>query len=129
MRPGHWGVDSLPYEKMVWRLSGFSNCRLIAHDFAGPSSGTSSFPYYETCKVGRDPEQCQFIIPGNEGTVSRVHAELKFFPGRGLGLRDLKAVNGTFLNDERIGSDDYKMLNAGDRVRLGNLLLDVSYPR
>jgi pSer/pThr/pTyr-binding forkhead associated (FHA) protein len=129
MKPVHWAVDSQPFERRVWRLSGFSNGKTVAYEFAGPSSGTSSFPFFEICRVGRDPDQCQFPIPVHEKSVGRVHAELRFFFDRGLGLRDLRSTNGTFLNGRPVGDVDHVTIEVGDEITLGAFLLKVSYPR
>ncbi len=54
-------------------------------------------------------------------TVSNFHAEVLHEEGR-LVLRDLGSTNGTYLNDEVIHE---AQLQSGDRVRIGNHILDV----
>ena len=51
-----------------------------------------------------------------DATVSRHHA-LIIETGRGVALRDLRSVNGTYVNDRNIGSDKHLLKN-GDRIRL-----------
>jgi pSer/pThr/pTyr-binding forkhead associated (FHA) protein len=112
----------------VWLFSGFTaEGDKFAHEFSGPESGARSFPFAETCLIGRDRDRCGFFIA--DPTVSRVHAELRYFAGRGVGIRDMKSANGTFVDGHRIGPDGYQMLDIGALVRIGNVTVTVSYPR
>lgn len=124
-----WGDDDRPFEERTWRFSGFcSNGRPIGYEYNGPHSSTQSFPYLPLCRVGRDPERCNFVLPVHEDSVGRLHAELEFVVGRGLGIRDLNSRNRTFVNDREVNSE-LIFLKVGDTVRFGRLTLRVSYPR
>ena len=121
------GLQSTKLDNRVWRLSGFSpEGREISHEFAGLHGGTGSVPYREISLIGRDPCQCQFFI--DHMSVSRVHAELRFFVGRGVGLRDLSSRNGTFVNGKQVFYE-FEMLDVMHKVKIGLVELMVSYPR
>ena len=79
--------------------------------------------------IGRQ-EDCGIVLP--ENTVSRYHCLLDINPPQ-VKLQDFGSLNGTFLNDEKIGQrerdqsweearseehDEYE-LHDGDRIRLG----------
>ena len=51
-----------------------------------------------------------------ESTVSRQHALIIETP-HGVALRDLHSVNGTYVNDRNIGTEEHLLKN-GDRIRL-----------
>ena len=51
--------------------------------------------------------------------VSRRHCEIRPWDGDFV-IKDLKAQNGTYLNEERI---DVAVLRCGDRIRVGNTLV------
>jgi hypothetical protein len=57
--------------------------------------------------------------------VSRRHCRFVFSGGRWQ-VRDLRSLNGTFVNDERVEQSE---LRAGDRVRLGGLVFVVELAR
>ena len=122
------GFQSDVVEKKVWRLSGFSSRdgREISHEFAGPHSGTDTVPFMEICLIGRDPELCHFVI--DDPSVSRLHAELRYFIGKGVGLRDRGSRNRSFINGREL-SDQFTILEVLDKVRFGLVDLTVSYPR
>jgi serine/threonine-protein kinase len=64
-------------------------------------------------KLGRDPE------------ISRRHAMIRQ-DGEKLVIEDLGSTNGTFVNDRRI--DAPYELSAGDRIAVGDTVLEVSIP-
>jgi hypothetical protein len=66
--------------------------------------------------IGRT-DQCDLVI--DDSLVSRKHACIERKDGRFL-LQDLKSTNGTFLNGEFI---DVCVLNHGDKIRIGNTVL------
>jgi len=87
------------------------------------------------CFVGR-AGVCQLHVPNS--TVSRLHCLLDIDPPS-IHIRDLGSRNGTFVNGELIGKrsplhtmeeaaleeqPDFS-LHSGDKVELGNLLLEV----
>ena len=74
--------------------------------------------------LGRAPTN-QVVI--EEPTVSSVHAVI-WREGRGTWVRELRASNGTFLNDEPIVGPT--VLNDGDRLALGpKLAMRVAIPQ
>jgi pSer/pThr/pTyr-binding forkhead associated (FHA) protein len=54
-----------------------------------------------------------------DSSVSREHAAIERKDGRFI-LEDLKSTNGTFINGE---STDVRVLNHGDKIRVGNTVL------
>lgn len=80
--------------------------------YKGPDSGTR-FPLTEDLiSVGRAPE-CDVFL--DDVTVSRHHAE--FLHGsEGWLIRDLKSLNGTYVNRNRV---DQHRLQQGDEVQIG----------
>ena len=72
--------------------------------------------------VGRDPSA---DVTVDDPEVSTRHAA--FVPGDdGVVVEDLDSTNGTFVNDQRLSGS--RQLQAGDRVRLGNTVLEVRAP-
>ena len=61
---------------------------------------------------------------GDDGEISRRHAYVSRGSDGRLTIEDLGSANGTFVNDERI--DAPVMLEAGDVVRLGRAVLEVT---
>lgn len=80
--------------------------------YKGPDAGTR-FPLTDDLvSVGRSPESSVFL---DDVTVSRHHAE--FLHGsEGWLLRDLKSLNGTYVNRNRV--DQHRLLQ-GDEVQIG----------
>ncbi len=69
--------------------------------------------------LGRGPS-ADFVV--DAPLVSRVHCHLSASETE-LTVEDLRSTNGTFVNDERVQRSP---LRAGDRVRVGRLVLLVS---
>ncbi len=59
---------------------------------------------------------------GDEGGVSRRHAELSF-NGQQWQVKDLNSTNGSAVNDQRLGPNVLQPLNNGDQIRVGKLVL------
>jgi predicted component of type VI protein secretion system len=55
----------------------------------------------------------------DDSSVSREHASIERKDGRFI-LEDLKSTNGTFINGESV---DVRVLNHGDKIRIGNTVL------
>ncbi len=79
--------------------------------------------------IGRvDPASGSFpdvdLVPfgGEEGGVSRRHARITRAAGH-YTIEDLNSVNYTFLNKEKIEVGFPRVLNNGDEIRLGRVLL------
>jgi eukaryotic-like serine/threonine-protein kinase len=108
----------------------------------GTSPPVQHFVFGEasTCTIGRSPD-CTVALPATLEycDVSRRHCALKIDPPF-VHVRDLGSLNGTFINNDRIGSrstnkgedqteePEWFRLRDGDQLRLGQhaiLLLDV----
>jgi predicted component of type VI protein secretion system len=77
--------------------------------------------HHETTVVGRRRD-CNICIPSSE--VSRRHCMLRFHDGY-LTVEDLKSINGTFLNDQKIA--DKTVVYPGDRLGIGPVHFTVRY--
>ncbi len=77
--------------------------------------------HHETTVVGRRRD-CNICIPSSE--VSRRHCMLRFHDGY-LTVEDLKSINGTFLNDQKIA--DKTVVYPGDRLAIGPVHFTVRY--
>jgi predicted component of type VI protein secretion system len=66
--------------------------------------------------IGRTERSDIFI---DDSSVSREHAFIEGRDGRFI-LEDLKSTNGTFINGEFV---DVRVLNHGDKIRIGNTVL------
>jgi HD-GYP domain-containing protein (c-di-GMP phosphodiesterase class II) len=83
---------------------------------AGTNKGAAYEVEDERVTLGRDEtETVQIFDKG----ASRQHAEV-FRLGEMYFIKDLGSMNGTFLNDEKIGED---LLRSGDRIRIGKTVL------
>lgn len=58
--------------------------------------------------------------------VSRRHASIMSW-NRGLFIMDEGSPNGTFLNEERLPPHEPRALKFGDRIRIGKLVLGISF--
>ncbi|BAU13407.1 FHA domain containing protein [Leptolyngbya sp. NIES-3755] len=65
--------------------------------------------------IGRDPS-CQIVL-ANEGGVSRRHAAI-YHRGQQYSIADLNSSNGTFVNGQRIQSE--QILRTGDQIQFGS---------
>jgi len=77
----------------------------------------------DTSAIGRDVE-CQICL--TDKRVSRRHASLTVKEGF-LYIKDERSSNGTYVNGIRISRQT--LLQAGDRVRVGDILFRVEYPQ
>lgn len=58
--------------------------------------------------------------------ISRLHAIIEP-SSSGLSIKDLKSVNGTQVNGQRLSPADSCDLHTGDRIKVGNLRLEVHF--
>lgn len=58
--------------------------------------------------------------------ISRRHAALTL-TGKRLDLRDLKSTNGTYLNGVLLDPNEPHQIRDGDEIRLGNMVLHLSF--
>jgi pSer/pThr/pTyr-binding forkhead associated (FHA) protein len=56
--------------------------------------------------------------------VSRLHAEIVFDSGLYL-IQDLGSSNGTWVNENRLAPFDQHVIDTGDSIRLGHLIIQV----
>jgi eukaryotic-like serine/threonine-protein kinase len=93
-----------------------------------------------TCIIGRH-ESCQIPLPNdaNHSTISRYHCLLDINPP-GIRVRDFGSLNGTFINDMKIGQREDGQspeegtkiifpeydLRTGDRIKLGDTVFAVT---
>jgi hypothetical protein len=68
------------------------------------------------------------LNPFDEGVqgISRVHAMIQPTPD-GLVVKDLKSINGSQLNGERLEPNQPALLHTGDRIKIGNLKIEVHF--
>jgi predicted component of type VI protein secretion system len=68
-------------------------------------------------RIGRNPDNELAVVDESCGVVSWQHAEIEMRP-EGAFLRDLKSLNGTFIEDLRV--DGRVPLTEGQQIRLGH---------
>lgn len=62
----------------------------------------------------------------DDENVSRLHCSLSFRPGGALVIADVGSANGTYVNEQLLGRDEARPLNAGDVIAVGDCKLTVS---
>src|SRR6266700_2794189 len=68
--------------------------------------------------IGRVADN-QLVV--NDTKASSHHAQIGLAgSGQGYSLTDLGSTNGTFVNEQRLDSNVPRLLNAGDRIRIGD---------
>ncbi|MBL8117922.1 MAG: FHA domain-containing protein [Anaerolineae bacterium] len=108
-------------EKLVIRLNDASG-----QDVEIPLAGTDGYV------LGRSDSRSSYIpdidlahFKALEKGVSRRHAAFVRYQQK-LHILDLSSVNGTFLNGKRLKPDVPHMINSGDQLGLGDLVLTLS---
>ena len=84
----------------------------------GGRAGESFFPSGERTLIGRSPD-CDVFL--DDVTVSRRHAEL-IQSGERFTIKDLGSLNGTFVNRQRIESEEVEV-NDDDELQIGKYRL------
>lgn len=86
-----------------------------------------------TLLLGRSDRRSRLFVDidltsegGQAHGVSRRHARVHFLNGHYL-LEDLESLNGTYLNGRKLKPYLQEVLHEGDEVRLGSLVLKVSF--
>jgi hypothetical protein len=69
-------------------------------------------------QIGRDVGN--EIRISDDAQVSRRHAELLRMPSGEFQIRDLRSSNGVFVNNQRLSSDETRLLQENDEVKIGN---------
>lgn len=117
-------VGARDFSDRVWVFTGKTvEGRTMVFEFPGPSKQSAEAPFLPSYIVGRSVEHCHIVLP--DPRISRKHAELTYFPGKGLCVRDLASKNGTYLDGTRI-EDAYRPLQAGSQIGFGQLVMTVS---
>jgi hypothetical protein len=57
--------------------------------------------------------------------VSRQHLDVLLMPDGGIGVKDRGSVNGTYLNGNQLQANQIAVINKGDELRLGSVVLKV----
>lgn len=70
--------------------------------------------------AGKMKGRAQLLLP--DASVSRIHARFIEKEGR-TALMDLNSTNGTFINGIGLEQNETMVLEAGDEIRLGNVIL------
>lgn len=117
-------VGALDFSDRIWVFTGrTSEGRTVVFEFAGPRKQPAETPFLTSYVVGRSAEHCHIVLP--DPRVSRKHAELTYFPSKGLCVRDLASTNGTYLDGTRV-DDAYRPLQPGSEIGFGKLVMTVS---
>jgi pSer/pThr/pTyr-binding forkhead associated (FHA) protein len=56
--------------------------------------------------------------------VSRLHAEIEYHSGLYV-IQDLGSRNGTWVNEHRLAPFDPQVIDTGDSIRLGHLIIQI----
>lgn len=72
-------------------------------------------------RIGRDPHDCQIVLPVDAASVSRLHVTVRLDRGTGtVLLRDEGSKNGTWIDGiGRLDAGEERQLAVGTRFRLG----------
>lgn len=62
----------------------------------------------------------------DDPSVSRLHCSLSLRSAGGVVIADVGSANGTYVNEQLLGGDEARALNAGDVVGVGDFKLTVS---
>jgi predicted component of type VI protein secretion system len=92
---------------------------LILEIVEGPEAGRQ-LPLDQVVDVGREPSLALHLDEDTQ--VSRRHARITAQGGT-VAVEDLGSTNGTYVNDQPIGSP--RTLNPGDKVRIGLTVLEL----
>lgn len=91
-----------------------SNLKPYLLGLAGQLEGRQIVLEDRVVVVGRDPDQCQIVLP--QTVISKRHAAFEIDQNQTVTLADLAAKNSTFVNDQPVKR---KVLRDGDRVGFG----------
>jgi len=87
--------------------------KLISRDNSIPDAKLDFFP----CVLGSRQDCVDILL--NDRSVSRMHAQIDESQGK-LFLYDLNSTNGTFLNGQRLKSEE-REIKEGDEIQIGNV--------
>ena len=135
------GTDPLAADEITWmergetsEVPGEGGTSPLGLKLTIPDGGSDvEVPLTRGVNIGRlDPASASFpdvdltSYGGLEKGVSRRHAKVNR-RGSEIFIEDLGSINGTFLNRERLKPYLPQMLNSGDELQLGKLVLQVSF--
>jgi hypothetical protein len=94
---------------------------LVLRPLAGMRSDDRFTLGVREVKIGRDPKECNVVLPFATEGVSRVHCAIRTAAdGRSALLRDCRSSNGTFLgNGTRVSHERDSLLPEGSTFYLG----------
>ena len=99
--------DQEQYIRLKWKEGRFSKEYLL-----------EEFPV----TVGKLKESVQIVI--NDFSVSRLHARIRK-QGNILYLQDLDSTNGTYVNQKRLQTGEEAIINRGDEIQFGKIIVNV----
>jgi pSer/pThr/pTyr-binding forkhead associated (FHA) protein len=79
----------------------------------------------ESIRFGKHPDN-DICTGGLSTRVSRHHAILTWDGEKWL-LKDLNSLYGTYVNAERVEGDAAMLVKSGDKIRIGDIELEVRY--
>lgn len=88
---------------------------------AGPGVGSELELDDGDSTIGRSPENTLVI---NDGNVSRVHARFRS-NGNRVAVMDAGSRNGVYVNDRKLDGDEMLPLGPGDRVVIGQSIIEL----
>src|SRR5438128_3610376 len=83
----------------------------------GPSGRTTLGPAVLT--IGRVPSNSLVV---NDAKASSRHAEISP-TGTGYSITDVGSTNGTFVNEQKLDTNVSRVLNPGDKIRIGDTII------
>jgi len=109
-----------------WMLSGFdASGRALQFELRPEVSPQTGVDQPSTWTFGRDANRAEFVI--NDQSVSALHAQIMYDPGKPLALRDRGSSNGTHVDGVLAGADSTVTLsNTGVEIAFGLAKLRLS---
>lgn len=108
-----------------WMLSGFDpSGRAVQFELRPQNASGTSNGEPTTWSFGRAPDRATFVI--DDASVSALHAEIAYSPGKTLVLRDLGSMNGTRLDGQSIGTTAVALRDTGHEIAFGLATLRLS---
>lgn len=84
--------------------------------------------HQDVVSIGREAEGNLVHLPDNDRVVSKKHARIERKDGAYV-VVDLHSTNATYLNENRLDPDRPYPLAHGDRVKIGEFVLEVILPQ
>ena len=118
----HFGLEGKSAQKFLTESNDIRCCMQVKLKvMTGSHEGTEIPIAGDKFLIGRS-ETCQ-LRPKSD-SISRKHCILVVRDGRVL-IQDLKSRNGTFVNEKRLPVDRAKVLEAGDKLKIGKLCFEL----